>query len=33
MVLPRGEWIRVDRAVADALTGPDMAEQVVVAEA
>jgi SAM-dependent methyltransferase len=29
-VLPRGEWVRVGRAEADALAGPEMAEQVVV---
>ena len=32
LVLPRGTWVRVDAAVADALAGPAMADQVVVAD-
>jgi catechol 2,3-dioxygenase-like lactoylglutathione lyase family enzyme len=29
-VLPRGEWVQLDRAAADALAAPGLAEQVVV---
>jgi hypothetical protein len=31
-ILPRGEWVKVSRAEADALSGPGLAEQVVVVE-
>lgn len=31
-ILPRGEWVRLPRAEADALAGPDLAGQVVVAD-
>jgi catechol 2,3-dioxygenase-like lactoylglutathione lyase family enzyme len=30
--LPRGEWVRIGRAEADALSGPGLAEQVVVVD-
>jgi catechol 2,3-dioxygenase-like lactoylglutathione lyase family enzyme len=31
-ILPRGEWVKISRAEADTLSGPGLAEQVVVVE-
>jgi catechol 2,3-dioxygenase-like lactoylglutathione lyase family enzyme len=31
-ILPRGEWVKISRAEADSLSGPGLAEQVVVVD-